>query len=135
MQNADTTAPTANEPTRSSDLLVFGLALIACAAVSLISASIASSKEASDLWAPASVALSLSLIPPLFIAGLFLSAIAVANLSRRTRRIVVPTMLMLLSVVWYPLSGHDVLALYLHTQEMAFLFADQRYCALPITDL
>lgn len=136
MQTPDTTIANANRTRWSLELLALGPVLLLCAGLNLISFSVASGRESDDFWTPASVALSMALVPPFFIPGFLLSILSFpAFASYRIRPITISAMLIFLALVWYPLQGHDTLMLYLHTQEQAFLYAGQRNCALPITDL
>ena len=136
MQTPETAAPEANAARRSHDLFQLGCLLVGSSWVALAIFVIASALKGNDFWSPAGLAISSSLIPPLFTLGLLLVILSFPVFAAfRIRPIAITTALLLLAGLWYPFWGHDTLLVYLHVQEQAFATAGQGYCALPVTDL
>ena len=135
IQNPDTAASEANSSKRSPDLRLCGLVLLSCSGAVFLGFVLSSGLRVNDVWTPAAIAISSSLIPPFLISGLLLVVLSLSAFANRVRRIAIAGMLLLLTFVWYPLSGHDALLMFLYSREQAFLLAEKRYCAFPIIDL
>lgn len=131
MTTAEHTAPDLNAQRSSTLLSILGLSCLGGSGVALLCFVISSTFSLNELWPPAVMAFTASLVPVLFVGGLILYALAFPFLKRRPRRIAIIAAGLLLTLGWLHFQGLDAFLLFARAYNQALSLAEDRQCPSP----